>query len=109
MYLTDLFFPPLVTLLLGLLVAASLHLGARFDAPSPPMLRWLFPVHCGMAVVLACYALGPFFALQLPFRYLASLAALPYYAVWKLLFITGRNPTSWVRTPREPATCDGTG
>jgi cellulose synthase/poly-beta-1,6-N-acetylglucosamine synthase-like glycosyltransferase len=109
MYLTDLFFPPLVTLLLGLLVATSLHLGARFDAPSPPMSRWLFPVHCGMAVVLACYALSPFFALRLPFRYLASLAALPYYAVWKLLFITGRNPTSWVRTPREPATCDGTG
>ena len=73
LYLIDLFFPPLVTLLLGLLVAASLHLGARFDAPSLPMSRWLLPVHGLMAAVLACYALSPFFALQLPFRYLASL------------------------------------
>jgi len=108
MYLIDLLFPPLTTLLLGLFVAASLQIGASFDPRSLPTARWLLPIHGGMAVVLACYVLSPFFALDLPIRYLASLAALPYYAAWKLLVTTGRNPTSWVRTPREPATGDAT-
>jgi cellulose synthase/poly-beta-1,6-N-acetylglucosamine synthase-like glycosyltransferase len=107
MYVLDLIFPPLVTLLLGLLVAASLQLGASFDPHLLSTARWLLPVHAGMAIVLACYALSPFFALDLPVRYLTSLAALPYYAAWKLLVVTGRNPTSWIRTPREPATATG--
>ena len=105
MYLIDLVFPPLVSLLLGLLVAVSLDLGAVVDPrllASPP---WLLPVHGLMAVVLACYALSPLFALDLPVRYLASLIALPYYAVWKLLTIRGK-PTAWVRTPREPLPSD---
>jgi 1,2-diacylglycerol 3-beta-glucosyltransferase len=106
LYVIDLVFPPLVTLVLGLLMAASLHLEARLDPRLLTTARWLLPVHGGMAVVLACYAMGPFFALNLPVRYLASLAALPYYAAWKLLIVTGRNPTAWVRTPREPATGD---
>ena len=42
-------------------------------------------------------------------RYLASLVALPYYAVWKLLTTTGRKPTAWVRTPREPVPSDAIG
>jgi hypothetical protein len=108
MYLIELVFPPLVTLLLGLLVAAGLQLGASFDPGLLPTSRWILPIHGGMAVVLACYALSPFFALHLPARYLASLAALPYYAAWKLLITTGRNPTSWVRTPRERARGDAT-
>jgi 1,2-diacylglycerol 3-beta-glucosyltransferase len=109
MYLIDLVFPPLVSLLLGLLVVVTLDLGAvldpRFLASSP----WLLPlVHGLMAVVLACYALSPLFALDLPVRYLASLVALPYYAVWKLLAIRGK-PTAWVRTPREPVPGDAVG
>jgi hypothetical protein len=109
MYLIDLVFPPLVSLLLGLLVVVSLDLGAvhdpRFLASSP----WLLPpVHGLMAVVLGCYALSPLFALDLPARYLASLVALPYYAVWKLLAIRGK-PTAWVRTPREPVPGDAVG
>ena len=109
MYLIDLVFPPLVSLLLGLLVVVSLDLGAvldpRFLASSP----WLLaPIHGLMAVVLACYALSPLFALDLPVRYLASLVALPYYAVWKLLASRGK-PTAWVRTPREPVPGDAIG
>jgi hypothetical protein len=109
MYLIDLVFPPLVTLLLGLLVAASLHLGASFDPRLLATTRWLLPIHAAMAMVLASYALSPFLALDLPVRYLTSLASLPYYAAWKLLVTFGRNPTAWVRTPREPATGDATG
>jgi cellulose synthase/poly-beta-1,6-N-acetylglucosamine synthase-like glycosyltransferase len=109
MYAIDLLFPPLVTLLLALLVASSLQFGASFDPHLSRMAQWLLPIHGGMAIVLACYALSPFVALRLPVRYLASLAALPYYAAWKLLIVTGRNPTSWIRTPREPATGDAIG
>ena len=109
MYLIDLIFPPLVSLLLGLLVVVSLDLGAvlgpRFLASSP----WLLPpVHGLMAGVLACYALSPLFALDLPVRYLASVVALPYYMVWKLLAIRGK-PTAWVRTPREPVPGEASG
>ena len=61
-----------------------------------------------MAVALACYALSPLLALGLPVRYLASLVALPYYAVWKLIATRGK-PTAWVRTPREPVPGDAIG
>jgi cellulose synthase/poly-beta-1,6-N-acetylglucosamine synthase-like glycosyltransferase len=109
MYLIDLVFPPLVTLFLGLLVAMSLHLGAGFDPRLLAAKRCLLPVHAAMAMVLVGYVLSPFLAIALPVRYLTSLAALPYYAAWKLLVTFGRNPTAWVRTPREPATCDASG
>jgi cellulose synthase/poly-beta-1,6-N-acetylglucosamine synthase-like glycosyltransferase len=106
MYSIDLVFPPLVTLLLGLLVAASLAFGASVNPRGLAASQWLLSVHALMAVVLACYALSPPFALELPVRYLASLVALPYYAAWKLLITAGRKPPAWVRTPREPATGD---
>lgn len=106
MYLIDLVFPPLVTLLLGLLIAIGLHMSAGL-APGPVAApRWLLPIHGLMIVVFACYALCPIFALKLPVRYLASLLALPYYAAWKLRIVAGSNPLAWVRTPREPATGD---
>jgi cellulose synthase/poly-beta-1,6-N-acetylglucosamine synthase-like glycosyltransferase len=108
MYLIDLIFPPLVSLLLGLIVVVSLDLGAVLD-PRFLASPWLLPpVHALMAVVLACYALSPLFALDLPVRYIGSLVALPYYAVWKLLAIRGK-PTAWVRTPREPVPGDAIG
>jgi hypothetical protein len=108
MYLIDLVFPPLVSLLLGLLVALSLDLGTILDPRWLGWSRWLLPVHGLMAVVLACYALSPLVALDLPVRYLASLIALPYYAVWKLLTSCGK-PRDWVRTPREPVPSDAMG
>ena len=103
MYLLDLLFPPLVTLLLGLLGASLLRVGVSFETRLSFPGRWLLPVHTAMALILACYALSPCLVLNLPIRYLGSVVALPYYAVWKLLVTTGRMPTSWVRTPREPA------
>jgi hypothetical protein len=109
MYLVDLVFPPLVSLLLGLVVVVSLDLGAALDRGFLPSSSWLLPaVHGLMALVLACYALSPLFALDLPVRYFASLVALPYYAVWKLLASRGK-PTAWVRTPREPVPGDALG
>jgi hypothetical protein len=69
------------------------------------MAPWFLLAHALMAGILMCYALSPLVALQLPARYLATLIVLPYYVVWKLL-TRGRNPTMWVRTPREPVPTD---
>jgi cellulose synthase/poly-beta-1,6-N-acetylglucosamine synthase-like glycosyltransferase len=103
LYLIDLFFPPLVTLLLGLLVILSLDLMAVLNPSWLGTSSWLITIHSLMAVVLTCYGLSPLWALGLPVRYLASLVVLPYYAVWKWRNTVGRNPKSWVRTLREPA------
>jgi cellulose synthase/poly-beta-1,6-N-acetylglucosamine synthase-like glycosyltransferase len=108
MYLIDLVFPPLVSLALGLLVAVSLDVGAVLDPRSLASSPWLLPVHGLMALVLTCYALSPLLVLDLPVRCLASLVALPYYAVWKLLTSRGK-PTAWVRTHREPVPIDAIG
>jgi 1,2-diacylglycerol 3-beta-glucosyltransferase len=106
LYAMDLVFPPLVTLLMCLLVALGLDLGANLDPAHLETLRWLLPLHCLMAGVLLAYALSPLATLGLPARYLTSLAALPYYAAWKVVMTTGRRPTAWVRTPREPVPDD---
>jgi cellulose synthase/poly-beta-1,6-N-acetylglucosamine synthase-like glycosyltransferase len=101
LYLVDLVFPPLVTLLLGLFVVLSLDLVALLNSRLLGTSAWLLTIHGLMAVVLACYALSPLLVLDLPIRYLASLVVLPYYAVWKLRTTAGRHPTAWVRTHRE--------
>jgi cellulose synthase/poly-beta-1,6-N-acetylglucosamine synthase-like glycosyltransferase len=105
MYGIDLVFPPLMTLLLGLVVAVILQVvGGEMNLGSLPTSHWLLFVHGLMAVALAGYALSPFLVLGLPVRYFADLVALPYYAAWKLLTTSGRSPTAWIRTPREPST-----
>jgi hypothetical protein len=106
LYAMDLVFPPLVTLLIYLLVAIALQLGASLDAGHLETVHWLLPVHLMIAGVLSTYAFSPFVTMGLPVRYLTSLAALPYYAIWKVIMTTGRRPTTWVRTSREPAPVD---
>ena len=104
LYLADLVFPPLTTLLLGLITAAGLTCGVGLFASGHDsgLVRGLWEIHGAMALVLVGYALSPFWVLSLPVRYLLSLVALPYYAVWKLLITTRSTPTAWVRTAREP-------
>jgi cellulose synthase/poly-beta-1,6-N-acetylglucosamine synthase-like glycosyltransferase len=102
LYLVDLFFPPLVTLLLGLLIVLSLDLAAVLDSRLLHTSPWLLTIHGLMGAVLASYALCPLWTLDLPVRYIASLLVLPYYAVWKLHATVGRSPSAWVRTSREP-------
>jgi hypothetical protein len=92
--------------LLGLFVVLSLDLVAVLDSRLLGTSAWLLTIHGLMALVLACYALSPLLTLDLPVRYLTSLVVLPYYAVWKLRTTAGRNPTAWVRTPREPVPSD---
>jgi cellulose synthase/poly-beta-1,6-N-acetylglucosamine synthase-like glycosyltransferase len=102
MYLLDLFFPPLVSLTLGLAAASTIAaIAAAVDGPGA-MTLGLLATHGVMASLMILYALSPSIVMKLPARYLASLLALPYYAAWKLTVAAGRKPKGWVRTPREP-------
>ena len=102
-YLIDLILPPMVPLILCLFASIGLQLSVIYSAGSNTAATVLSIVQCSMVFILACYALCPFFKLGLPMRYLSSLKFLPCYAVWKLLVVaTGKVPTVWVRTPREP-------
>ncbi len=100
-YLFDLFFPPLSTLALGLLMASSVHAVAMFWDHLAWTSRLLLPLHAAMLGSFAVYAISPILVMDLPASYLMSLLALPYYIVWKIAVALGRPPRSWVRTPRE--------
>jgi cellulose synthase/poly-beta-1,6-N-acetylglucosamine synthase-like glycosyltransferase len=102
MYLLDLFFPPLVTLALGLAAASTIALVGAAVAGPDAVIVGLLAVQGVMAGLLVLYALSPSMVMKLPARYLASLLALPYYMAWKLAVAAGRTPKRWVRTPREP-------
>jgi cellulose synthase/poly-beta-1,6-N-acetylglucosamine synthase-like glycosyltransferase len=57
-----------------------------------------------MTVSVGLYAVSPFLAMRLPWRYAASLALLPVYVGWKAIVSLGGRPKGWVRTARaEPA------
>ena len=103
-YLIDLYFPPLATLALVLIIAASVQGLAAVDARFLPISRILLPIHAAMAAALLAYAFSPILIMRLPARYLLSLLALPYYIAWKLLVAFRKRPSGWVRTPREPRT-----
>jgi hypothetical protein len=102
LYLTDLVFPPLVSLAIGLGVATLIHLAAALDGRFSAEAAMLLPIHALMVATLVGFAFSPLVAVGLPVRYLSSLAMLPYYAAWKLAVAAGRGPSGWVRTPREP-------
>ena len=102
-YLIELFFPPLASLGLGLgLALVALVIGsvgpdgARWSLGGP---LWAVP---GLLVApLGAYTISPIVALGLPWRYLSSLLAVPYYVAWKLVVGLGRKSRAWIRTPRE--------
>lgn len=101
----DLLFPPLTALALLFLAALSVHPLARL-APGlglGPASRALAPWHALMAAAAAAYAAAPFVVVGLPPRYLASLAAAPYYAAWKLALaaVSRGRSAAWERTHRE--------
>lgn len=99
--LLDLQFPPLVPLFAAFLLAATIHPLVLLDPNLAPLSRSLRPWHALMALAAAGYAISPFLTLSLPFRYLWSLTALPYYAFWKIAASSHSKTTSWVRTRRE--------
>jgi cellulose synthase/poly-beta-1,6-N-acetylglucosamine synthase-like glycosyltransferase len=100
-YLVDLYFPPLATLALGLMIVASVHALAAFDGQFARAPNILLPIHALMAGIFTAYAVSPPFLMGLPARYIASVLNLPYYIIWKIFISIGRRPKAWIRTPRE--------
>jgi cellulose synthase/poly-beta-1,6-N-acetylglucosamine synthase-like glycosyltransferase len=101
-YAIELIFPPLVALAASLVLASAIHPAARIAPGLLPAARALAPIHAAMAASLLIYALSPLRVMGLPARHLLALAALPYYAAWKLAAVARRRPDAWVRTAREP-------
>ena len=101
----ELVFPPLTSLAGLLFLAAAVPLVALAwqSDPASTAARSLLALQGVMALTFLAYALSPPFTLGLPWRYLASLSALPYYAAWKLAATVRSRTTSWVRTQRESA------
>jgi cellulose synthase/poly-beta-1,6-N-acetylglucosamine synthase-like glycosyltransferase len=54
-----------------------------------------------MTATLFVYAVSPFLALKLPWKYGAGLAFFPVYLFWKLSVMVQGRPRQWVRTARE--------
>ncbi len=101
-YQLDLDFPPLSRLLVGLGVASAIAGPAvLLEGSMSTFGVGLLAILAVFWVIFASYALSPIFAINLPIRYLLSLAYLPYYIIWKTAIGLLKKPQSWVRTPRE--------
>jgi 1,2-diacylglycerol 3-beta-glucosyltransferase len=94
----------LLALLTGLNLAALVALG---DPLSGTIGRVLIAASAFSVASVAVYALSPFVAFGVPWRYLGVLAYVPAYGLWKLTIRAREKPAGWVRTAREPAAVEG--
>ncbi|MFI5459164.1 MAG: glycosyltransferase family 2 protein, partial [Isosphaerales bacterium] len=87
-----------------LLVALDASALLTSTVPGSPILRGLL-LSCSllMTASLLTYAISPFIAMRLPWRYGSSIAFFPVYVGWKLLISFSGRPKDWVRTEREPS------
>lgn len=95
--LLELTLPTAVALGLVYLLVGAANLAAFALGGSPLFLAWTVLA----TAALAGYALGPFVLFGVPWRYLLTLAWVPYFAVWKGWVALQGRPGSWVRTTRE--------
>jgi hypothetical protein len=106
--LFELTLPTMGVLLSCYLVLLVLDLAAVAVGPATgPVARWLL-LACGLIMTLGVglYAVSPFIALGLPWRYARTLAMVPVYVVWKALVRLRGRPSAWVRTTRETPRAD---
>lgn len=104
--LVELKTPPMMKLLaaLGALTLVNiLAFGALADPLASPIGWALMGFSVLIAAAVGLYALAPFVVFDVPWRFLATLAYVPFYAIWKLTIRAGDKPAKWVRTAREPA------
>jgi cellulose synthase/poly-beta-1,6-N-acetylglucosamine synthase-like glycosyltransferase len=108
--LVELKTPPMMKLLAGLTLLAGLDVAAflMLDDPLAHPAGWALMGFCLLMVAtVSLYALSPFVAFDVPWRYLGALAYVPFYAAWKLTIRAGDKPAKWVRTAREPTAVEG--
>lgn len=102
--LIDLVFPPFTQLLGLLLLALTIHPLASLVRGLDTAAIGLAWVHATLICTVALYALSPFFAMNLPWKYLPSLSTAPYFAAWKIGTALRARTNAWVRTERESVT-----
>jgi cellulose synthase/poly-beta-1,6-N-acetylglucosamine synthase-like glycosyltransferase len=103
----ELAMPTMTGLMIVYVLVAALDAWAVFASGTRelPFVRWsLFASGLFMTASLCLYALSPFLAMRLPWKYASSLAFFPFYMSWKLLIALGGRPKQWVRTARESQT-----
>jgi hypothetical protein len=67
--------------------------------------RWSLLASANFLTLSVClYAISPFVAMRLPWRYVSGLALFPLYVGWKFVVSLGGRPAEWVRTARESRT-----
>jgi cellulose synthase/poly-beta-1,6-N-acetylglucosamine synthase-like glycosyltransferase len=103
----ELTLPSMATLLPLWFVVAALDVLVSWKAPIAEG-TWIRPAFLVLACLLSAsvglYALSPFIAMKLPWKYASTLARFPGYIVWKLMVSRGGKPKEWVRTVRETRT-----
>ena len=101
--LCEITMPSMGVLLSLYLLLAALDLLAFAEVHAyGPAVRWGSLACClTMTVAMGLYAVSPFIAMRLPWRYAKTLAMVPVYVGWKALVRLGGRPKAWVRTARE--------
>ncbi len=94
-WLCDLYMMPLVKLITFYVLSVMANL---FSGLHSSLLNTLQGF---LLICLLIYLLSPFFMLQVPWRYLASLRFVPRYMLWKAKLLFHRGPAGWIRTRRE--------
>jgi cellulose synthase/poly-beta-1,6-N-acetylglucosamine synthase-like glycosyltransferase len=100
--LAEITIPTMGILLSVYLILAVLDLAFAASPSHHLAVRWILLV-CSLLMTgsLGLYALSPFIAMGLPWRYASSLTRVPAYVGWKILVALGGRPKGWVRTARE--------
>jgi cellulose synthase/poly-beta-1,6-N-acetylglucosamine synthase-like glycosyltransferase len=95
--------PSLASLVIAYLIAVCLNAWCARGLQPLAGVQWPFwALNAFMTTALGAYALAPFFALNLPWRYAAYVLYFPVYLIWKLRILVSGRPREWVRTAREP-------
>ena len=97
----DLDFPPLSRLVMALALTTALATIVLVISRASSISCFVAGVVVFDWIVLVVYGLSPILILNLPVRYLGSLAFVPYYLAWKMSLGLLKRPQQWVRTPRE--------
>jgi cellulose synthase/poly-beta-1,6-N-acetylglucosamine synthase-like glycosyltransferase len=99
----ELSIPPMALLLSAFTVLTALDvLTALYLSAVASAIPWVLVSCAGiMAAGVGLYAVSPFVAMGLPWRYAKTLVRAPVYIGWKVLVRLAGRPAGWVRTPRE--------
>jgi cellulose synthase/poly-beta-1,6-N-acetylglucosamine synthase-like glycosyltransferase len=90
-----------LSVLYGILMASDLAI-VFWSGTDAAITGWtLAAFSLFMTLALWTYAISPFLAMRLPWKYASSLLFVPLYLSWKLLIRLGGRPRQWIRTARE--------